>query len=170
MIVTRRASDTGALRLIDWIWTVRGALPLGPGQSAQAALTRIEALLHEPGTRFEREGMRLQFRKVDPASQDKLAVFERGQLEVAGDSLHYALTSRALLFCFLAPGFFLGVAALIESSRNSGRVFAALFAALYLVGRWLEPRLAARLFAQRLAGIEGAPLPDVPDIEGTGAT
>ena len=168
MMITRGAGQTGALRLIDWIWTVRGALPLGPGQSADAALTRIESLLHEPGTTIEREGVSLRFRKVDPASQDKLAVFERGTLEIAENSLRYALTSRALLGCFLAPGFFLGVAALIESSRNSGRVFAALFAALYVVGRWLEPWLVARLFARRLAGIEGAPLPDLPDAQHTG--
>jgi hypothetical protein len=77
----------------------------------------------------------------------------------SGNELRYALTSRALLLCFLAPLFFLGVSATIETSRISGRVFAGLFTVLYIAGRVLEQRLVAALFARRLAGTDVADLP-----------
>jgi hypothetical protein len=141
-----------ALRSINWIWTVRGSLMLGSGQSGDDAFARLDALFREPGTTRRREGTVLIFDKVNPLSQDKLAVFDRGELQVvagpSGNALCYDLHSRALLFCFLAPFFFLGVSAAIETSRISGRVFAGIFAVLYIAGRLLEARLVARLFAR----------------------
>jgi hypothetical protein len=150
------------LRPIDWIWTVRGTLPIDPAQTPDDAFARLDPLLREPGTTRRIEGNVLIFHKVNPLSQDKLAVFDRGHLQVAGGALRYDLTSRALGFCFLAPPFFLGVSALIESSRNSGRVFAGLFVALYIGGRLLEPWLVARLFARMLGGTDDTPPPPVP--------
>jgi hypothetical protein len=45
-----------------------------------------------------------------------MSVFDRGDLRIetdaAGSALHYHLTSRALLFCFLAPFLFLCIAQL----------------------------------------------------------
>ncbi len=155
-----------ALRLIDWIWTVRGSLSLAAGQSGDDAFARLDALFREQGTTRRREGHVLIFHKVNALSQDKLAVFERGELQVvggpSGSELRYDLKSRALLFCFLAPFFFLGVSAAIETSRISGRVFAGIFTALYIAGRLLEARLVARLFALRLAGADETHRADAP--------
>lgn len=104
------------LRLIDWIWYVRGSLTLAPGQSSDETLDRLEPLFHEAGTSHERTGDTLSFRKKDPAAQDKMSVFDSGVLQVekgaAGSVLRYRLASRALLFCFLAPLLFLAFAQL----------------------------------------------------------
>ena len=101
-------------RFIDWIWHVRGSLSLAPGQSSEEAFKRLDPLFRETGTSHERAKDRLVFRKKDPAAQDKLAVFDGGVLQVdrdaTGQVLRYQLTSRALLFCFLAPLLFLGLA------------------------------------------------------------
>jgi len=139
------------LRLIDWIWTVRGSLPLCPGQSADGTFAALDALFREPGTTRRIEGDTLTFHKVDPLAQDKLAVFDRGLLQCVDGRLRYDLSSRALGFCFLAAPFFLGISALIEDSRISGRVFAGMFAVLFVAGRLLEARLVAKRFAQALA-------------------
>jgi hypothetical protein len=173
MILMAATPAARALRLIDWIWTVRGSVPLGPRQSSEEALALIDTLLREPGTMRQRDGDRLTFRKIDPLSQDKLAVFERGQFHVvnaiAGSQLRYVLRSRALLFCLLASPFFLGVSLVIDSAHISGRVFAALFAVLYVAGRFLEPWLAARLFARTLAGEQAAPAVGLAGMTGNGA-
>ncbi|HEX7873944.1 MAG TPA: hypothetical protein VF475_13595 [Sphingobium sp.] len=101
-------------RLIDWIWHVRGSLALAPGQSGDEAFDRLTPLFHESGTSHERGNDRLTFRKKDQAAQDKMSVFDDGVLTVerggAGAMLRYDLTSRALLFCFLAPLLFLAIA------------------------------------------------------------
>ena len=102
------------LRFIDWIWHVRGSLPLAPGQSGDAVFGRLDALFRQPGTSHWRTGDTLTFRKKDPAAQDKMSVFDNGVLQVeqggSGPVLRYDLTSRALLACFLAPLLFLGIA------------------------------------------------------------
>jgi hypothetical protein len=102
------------LRFVDWIWHVRGSLALAPGQSSDDAFDRLDLLFHEAGTSHERTGNMLTFRKKDPAAQDKMSVFDGGVLRVengaAGPVLRYRLTSRALLFCFLAPLMFLAFA------------------------------------------------------------
>ncbi len=108
------------LRYIDWIWHVRGSLALAPGQSSDEAFGRLDPLFDQPGTSHERTGDTLAFRKKDPVAQDKLSVFDSGVLAiepgVEGAELRYSLVSRALLFCFLAPLLFLGIAQLTIAS------------------------------------------------------
>lgn len=103
-------------RYIDWIWHISGTLPLAPGQSGAQALERLDPLFNQPGTTHDRDGTRLVFTKKDQAAQDKMAVFDRGEIEVVpgeqGPVLRYRLFSRALLLCFLAPLLFLGLAQL----------------------------------------------------------
>lgn len=103
-------------RLIDWIWTVRGSIELPPGQSREEAFDRLDPLFHAGGTNHQRTGDTLTFSKKDQAAQDKMSIFDGGVLRieqgVAGGVLRYRLTSRALLFCFLAPLLFLTFAGL----------------------------------------------------------
>ena len=103
-------------RFIESIWHIRGSLALSPGQSSDDAFDRLDPLFRERGTSHERKDGTLTFRKKDQPAQDKMAVFDQGVLKVergaAGTVLRYHLTSRALLFCFLAPLLFLGVAQL----------------------------------------------------------
>lgn len=104
------------LQFIDWIWRVRGRLALPPGQSSDDAFDRLDPLFGQDGTVHQRTGGTLSFNKKNQAAQDKMSVFDRGDLCIetgaAGSALHYRLTSRALLFCFLAPFLFLGIAQL----------------------------------------------------------
>lgn len=206
-------------RLLEWIWHVRGSLALAPGQSSDDAFDRLDPLFDQTGTSHERKGDTLIFRKKDSAAQDKMAVFDGGTLKIepgaAGPVLRYHLTSRALLFCFLAPLLFLAFAQFsvavndyekptaaeaaeakkkaeekerkeaerqlhpidqflgapapdkpkkddkAKKDEDEGKgdhsptpayVFAALFAALYVVGRILEGRLVKSLFRKRLFG------------------
>lgn len=102
------------MRFIDWIWHIRGSLTLAPGQSADDAFNRLDPLFQETGTSHERSADALVFTKKDPRAQDKLAVFDRGVLQIekgaGGGVLHYHLVSRTLLLCFLAPLLFLAFA------------------------------------------------------------
>ena len=102
------------LRFIDWIWHVRGSLELAPGQSSDDAFNRLDPLFGQAGTSHDRTSDTLTFRKKDQAAQDKMSVFDGGILRIergmAGAVLRYQLTSRALLFCFLAPLLFLALA------------------------------------------------------------
>lgn len=104
------------LRYIDWIWNVTGSLALAPGQSNDDAFARLDPLFREPGTSHERTSDTLVFTKKDQAAQDKMSVFDSGVLRIepdeAGPVLRYRLTSRALLFCFLLPVLFVGIALL----------------------------------------------------------
>nr|WP_126172230.1 hypothetical protein [Altericroceibacterium xinjiangense] len=194
-------------RFINWIWHIRGSLALAPEQSSDA-FDKLDPLFRQTGTSFERTHSTLVFRKKDQAAQDKMSVFDGGVLQIekgmAGPVLHYHLTSRILLFCFLAPLLFLGMAQLTialgeletpstevsnafedsaekdlevpmhpidvalgapapekESSKDSddddkepsptpAYVLAAIFAALYVVGRVLESRLVKALFKKSL--------------------
>ncbi|MYL99371.1 hypothetical protein GR702_16505 [Novosphingobium sp. FGD1] len=101
-------------RFIDWIWHIKGSLTLAPGQSSDDAFERLRPLFREVGTTHERKGDTLVFRKKDQAAQDKMSVFDGGTLRIESGSgasvLHYHLTSRVLLLCFLAPLLFLGFA------------------------------------------------------------
>lgn len=105
-----------SLRLIDWIWHVRGSLPLVPEQSGDEALDRLDPLFRQTGTSHERTSETLIFRKKDQSAQDKMSIFDGGVLRIdngmGGPVLRYNLTSRILLFCFLAPLLFLGIAQL----------------------------------------------------------
>lgn len=195
-------------RFIDWIWHIRGSLALSPEQSSDEAFGRLASLFRQAGTSHDRTNDTLIFRKRDQAAQDKMSIFDGGVLQiekgVAGPVLHYHLTSRALLFCFLAPLLFLGFAQLTiamgklekpsteatekasekmdaalprhpldkalgapapekpkkdgaeeedkKPSPTSAYVFAAIFAALYVVGRILEDRMIRALFKKSLLG------------------
>ena len=104
------------LGFIDWIWHVRGSLALVPGQSSTDAFDRLEPLFDEVGTSHERTRDTLIFTKKNPAAQDKMSVFNHGVLAIQGDAagpvLRYKLSSRTLLFCFLLPLLYIGVARL----------------------------------------------------------
>ena len=104
------------LPFIDWIWHVQGRLALPCGQSSDDALDRLTSLFGQDGTSHQRTGASLSFQKKNQAAQDRLSVFDRGDLRIEtrmdGSALHYRLTSRALLFCFLAPFLFLCIAQL----------------------------------------------------------
>ena len=104
------------LRFIDWIWHFGGSLALAPGQSADDAFDRLDPLFRQYGTSHERTDDTLTFRKKDQAAQDKMSIFDSGVLHVekgaAAPVLRYHLISRTLLFCFLAPLLFLGLAQL----------------------------------------------------------
>lgn len=195
-------------RLIDWIWHIKGSLPLAPGQSSDDAFGRLDPLFGQAGTSHQRTDDTLTFRKKDQAAQDKMAIFDGGVLRIergpAGPVLHYRLASRALLACFLAPLLFLAFAGLTvvlaqldkpsteeaakkdekkdkvlpqnpidkflgapapekpkkdDKSKDDDKpkptaayVFAAIFAALYVVGRILEDKLVKRLFKKSLTG------------------
>lgn len=206
------------LRFINWIWHVRGSLPLAPTQGSEDAFARLDPLFRQTGTSRERTGDTLTFRKKDQSAQDKMAIFDGGVLRIergaAGSVLRYHLTSRALLFCFLAPFLFLAFAGLTvavhefrkpsteaeikadeaakakkkaakerlaqmplhpidkalgapgpeQPKKKDGKdkkddspsptaayVLAALFAALYVVGRILEARLVKALFSKSLS-------------------
>lgn len=122
-------------RFIDWIWRVRGSLALAPGQSGDDAFDKLAPLFRQTGTSYQRTNDTLTFRKKDQAAQDKMSVFDGGVLRIekgaAGSVLRYQLSSRMLMFCFLAPLLFLGAAQLTiavvafqkpssESAGNSG--------------------------------------------------
>jgi hypothetical protein len=228
------------VKLFDWIWKVEGELALPPGLSADEAYARLEPMLREPGTTLERDGERLSYAKKDPVAQDKLAVFEKGELLVeeteGGGVLRWRLSSRALLACFLAPLLFLGFAQLTvavgkyekakaeaaekadpkaaaakkkedekkdeevkplhpvdkflgapepekpkkddkkkkkeeENDRFSptpAYVFAGIFAALYVIGRWLEAWLVRRRFRRQLWGDAAADAPSAAQAMGSG--
>lgn len=102
------------LRFIDWIWHIRGSVPLEPGQSGDDAFDRLAPLFRTTGTSHERGDDILTFRKKDQAAQDRMSVFDEGVLQIenapGGAVLHYHLISRALLLCFLAPVLFLAFA------------------------------------------------------------
>ncbi|CAN5349154.1 hypothetical protein BH09PSE3_BH09PSE3_05410 [soil metagenome] len=104
------------LHFIDWIWHIRGSLALAPDQSSDDAFNRLDSLFRQTGTNHERTNDTLIFRKKDQAAQDKMSIIDSGVLQIekndVGTVLRYHLISRALLFCFLAPLLFLGIAQL----------------------------------------------------------
>lgn len=103
-----------SLPLIDYIWRVRGGVPLDPALSSDEVFARIDPLLHTPGTDLVRDNGVLTYTKPNPAAQDKLATFTRGRLWIeragTGAVLRFDLFSHALLMTFLAPLLFLGFA------------------------------------------------------------
>jgi hypothetical protein len=203
------------LRYIDWIWHVRGSLALAPGQSIDDAFERLDPLFQQPGTTHQRTDDTLTFQKKDPVAQDKLSIFDTGVLAIepgeSGLELKYRLHSPTLLFCFLLPLLFMGIAQLtvevgkrqkppVEKAEKADKVtetpmnpidkalgapapekkdktdkaskakaekekaekakkkfsptpayvFAAIFAALYAIGRILEDRLVRARFRKHL--------------------
>jgi hypothetical protein len=103
-------------RLFDWIWQIRGSVAIVPGQSNDEAFRRLDPLFRTFGTTHERSSDTLTFQKKDQAAQDKMSIFDAGVLQIergaAGAVLHYKMTSRMLLFCFLAPLMFVAFAQL----------------------------------------------------------
>ncbi|HSJ78796.1 MAG TPA: hypothetical protein VK913_08700 [Erythrobacter sp.] len=104
------------LPLIDHIWRVRGKLPLDPALSPDEAFARIDPLLRTPGTDIVAANETLSYSKHNPAAQDRLATFTRGNFRIeradAGAVLRFDLFSHALLLSFLAPLLFIGFAQL----------------------------------------------------------
>lgn len=104
------------LRYVDWIWHVRGSLALAPGQSVDEAFEKLDPLFHQPGTSHERADDVLTFQKKDPMAQDKMSVFDSGVLAIENQEgrwvLWYQLRSPTLLFCFMLPLLFAGIAQL----------------------------------------------------------
>jgi len=103
-------------RYIDWIWHIGGSLALAPDQPNEETFARLSPLFEMYGTTHERIADTLVFRKTDQAAQDKMSVFDGGTLQIeqgkTGSVLKYRLSSRFLLFSFLAPLLFLGFAQL----------------------------------------------------------
>jgi hypothetical protein len=97
------------LTLIDWIWRIRGTLPIEPRQSATEAFGRLDSLMQEKNTKYRIDGDTLTFSKKAQLPQDKMSVFDGGTLRVADGVLRYDMTSRALLACFLAPLLFFAI-------------------------------------------------------------
>ena len=97
------------LPYIDWIWRMKGALPIQPSQSAAQAFADLKPLFEEKNTTCRIDGDTLSFTKRNQHPQDKMAVFDSGTLRVFDGKLHYDMTSRALLACFLAPLLFWGM-------------------------------------------------------------
>ena len=95
------AETPSLLRLIDWIWHIRGEVPLPAGQSDDEAFGKLDPLFAHAGTTHARMG------------EDPLSIVDRGTLRIeaagGGPVLRYHLVSRALLYCFLAPLLFLAI-------------------------------------------------------------
>lgn len=102
-------------RFLDWIWHIKGSVPIAPGQSSDEVFDRLSPLFQEVNTTHDRTGDTLTFNKWDQAAQDKMSVFDGGTLTiekgVGAGVLRYHMTSKALLYCFLAPFLFLAIAA-----------------------------------------------------------
>jgi len=102
------------LPIINRIWRVRGEVPVNSSLSPEEVFARLDPLLRTHGTALAVEGETLSFAKLNPAAQDKLATFNRGNFRIepagAGAVLRFDLFSNALLLCFLAPLLFLGFA------------------------------------------------------------
>lgn len=97
------------LTFVDWIWRIKGSLPVEPPQSATEAFGRLDSLLQEKNTTYRIQGDTLTFSKKAQLPQDKMSVFDGGTWRIADGVMRYDMTSRALLACFLAPLLFLAV-------------------------------------------------------------
>lgn len=113
----RRAGKLGMARkwaVIDRIWRSRGAVPVEPPLSPQEIFDRLSGLFEKGEFEIDRVNRRLDYRKPNPAAQDRLATFSNGSLEVAEDGqrqvVRYDVGSPALLLTFLAPLLFLALA------------------------------------------------------------
>lgn len=157
------------LRFIEWIWHIRGSLALIPGQSSDEALDRLDPLFRESGTSHERTDGTLTFRKKDAAAQDKMSIFNGGTLWIeegpAGSVLRYHLTSRALLYCFLAPLLFLAFAQLNVAIGILDKPSAEEAAAEKKKAEEEEERKLAERAQNPIDKFLGAPAPEKPEEE-----
>jgi hypothetical protein len=163
------AGKFSPLRLIDWIWHIRGEVPLPVGQSAEDAFDKLAPLFAHPGTTHVREGEELKVTKRDQLAQDPLSVVDSGTLRVmpAGDGavLRYKLFSRALLFCFLAPLLFLGVAQLTVALGERAKPTAEEKAKAEAKEKAKKKDKEAELTLNPLDKLLGAPAPEKPEDE-----
>jgi hypothetical protein len=116
------------LRLVDWIWRIRGRLQVDPSRSPAQTFDRLDGLLQESGTSYRIDGTTLSFTKRDQLPQDPMSVFDGGTLQVSDGVLRYDMKSRALLACFLAPLLFFAVGHLgvaLDNWRNPPELAAA---------------------------------------------
>ncbi len=97
------------LRYVEWIWRIKGTLPIDPLHGPETVFGKLASLFHEPNTTSQIEGDTLIFTKKNQLPQDKMSVFDGGTLRVADGVLRYDLLSRALLACFLSPLLFFAV-------------------------------------------------------------
>lgn len=157
------------LRYIDWIWHIRGTLALIPGQSSDEAFDRLDPLFRESGTSHERTNDTLTFRKTNPGAQDKMSIFDGGALRIEHDAggpvLRYHLTSRALLFCFLAPLLFLAFAQLNLAIGILDKPSAEEAAAEKKKAEEEEEKRLAERAQNPIDKFLGAPAPEKPEEE-----
>ena len=209
----------GKWPVIDRIWRSRGSIIVDEQVSANDALDRLSGLFDPDEMTVDRVKARIDYRKPNPAAQDRLATFSSGSLELAEANgrreVRFDVGSPALLLTFLAPLLFLalgqGIVALgqweetkaaaqddkdkDEEDKDEDQAelhwfdqmlgapapekpdkdkdkaeekdeedddyspkqaygLAALFALIYLVGRFLEPRLFRRTLRRAISGPE----------------
>jgi hypothetical protein len=144
---------------------------LVPAQSSDEAFERLDPLFRQTGTTHQRSGDTLTFQKKDSAAQDKMSIFDGGVLHIehaeTGPMLRYHLTSRALLFCFLAPLLFLGIAQLTVAIGKADKPVAEAGAKAGKVAH--APPKPAEKKALPFNAIDkalGAPAPEKPKKDG----
>jgi len=116
------------LSFINWIWRIKGTLPIEPTQSAGETFAKLDDFFREKNTTYRIEGDTLTFTKKKQHPQDKMSVFDGGTLRVVGGALRYDMMSRALLACFIAPLFFFAVGQIgvtVDKWRNPPEVVKA---------------------------------------------
>ena len=116
------------LRFIDWIWRVRGSLPIEPPRSPGDTFDKLDSLFQAPDTSYRIDGDTLSFTKGAQLPQDPMAVFDSGTLRASDGELRYDMMSRALLACFLAPLLFFAVGRIgvaLDNWRNPPELAAA---------------------------------------------
>lgn len=158
------------LPYIDRIWRVRDSLTIDPPQLQGEVFSKMDGLFKAEGTSHLVDGDTLTFTKKDPLAQDRMAIYNKGNLQLIQreqtSELHWDMSSPTLMFCFVLPFFFLAIAGVLEESRKSAFVFAGIFATLYIVGRILEPWLIKKAFQKAILGEEAeaslqpSPAPD----------
>lgn len=153
-------------RYFDWIWHVRDSVELPAGQSHDEAMARLEPLFHERGTTYDRFGNSLSFGKKGQPAQDKMSVYDRGELmletDAKGSRLRYHLVSRAFLYCFLAPLLFLAFAQMNTAISNYERAKAE---AAGETDTDKKKEEATELPQSSIDKFLGAPTPEIPGEE-----
>lgn len=98
---------------LDRIWRTTGSLELDEPITPEVAIERLSFLFDRKEVDRDGEGITLNYRKANPAAQDKLATFSSGTLRIANREgraeLQYDVRSPALLLTFLAPLLFLAL-------------------------------------------------------------
>jgi len=160
------------LPYIDRIWRVRDSLTIDPPQLPAETFGKLDELFTVHGTSHLVDGDTLSFTKKDPLAQDRMAIYDKGTLQLVQreqtSELTWDMSSPTLMFCFALPFFFLAIAGILEESRKSAFVFAGIFTTLYIVGRILEPWLIKKAFRKAILGEDikaEAPSSPAPDCD-----